>query len=90
VKIDRRIQAAHGIRFSISGGDGEIARAYLYVMRNDLHDAPFGLLEDVYVDESQRGGGLGTTLVQEVIAAGAGGGVLQTHRHKPDITSEGP
>jgi GNAT superfamily N-acetyltransferase len=69
VKIDRRIQTAHGIRFSISGGDGEIARAYLYVMRNDLHGAPFGLLEDVYVDESQRGGGLATRLVQEVIAA---------------------
>ena len=69
MKIDRRIQTAHGIRFSISGGDGEIARAYLYVMRNDFHDAPFGLLEDVYVDESQRGGGLGTRLVQEVIAA---------------------
>src|SRR5437660_1168017 len=69
VKVDRRIQTAHGIRFSISGGEGEIARAYLYVMRNDLHDAPFGLLEDVYVDESQRGGGLATRLVQEVIAA---------------------
>ena len=38
-------------------------------MTNDLHAAPFGLLEDVFVDESQRGSGLGTKLVQEVIAA---------------------
>lgn len=69
MKVDRQDQTARGIRFSISGDGREIARAYLYVMTNDLHDAPFGFLEDVFVDESQRGGGLGTALVREVIAA---------------------
>jgi GNAT superfamily N-acetyltransferase len=69
MKVDRQDRAARGIRFSISGEGREIARAYLYVMTNDLHKAPFGLLEDVYVDESQRGSGLGTTLVKEAIAA---------------------
>jgi GNAT superfamily N-acetyltransferase len=38
-------------------------------MTNDLHAQPFGLLEDLFVDESQRGSGLGTALVREVIAA---------------------
>jgi GNAT superfamily N-acetyltransferase len=69
MEVDRQTQPAQGIRFSISGSDGEIARAYLYVMTNDLHDAPFGLLEDVFVHESQRGSGVGTALVHEVIAA---------------------
>lgn len=69
MKVDRRTQPAHGIRFAISTDVGEVARAYLYVMSNDLHRAPFGLLEDVFVAESQRGGGLGTQLVREVIAA---------------------
>jgi GNAT superfamily N-acetyltransferase len=69
MKVDRQDRTAKGIRFSIQGSGGEVARAYLYLMTNDLHDAPFGLLEDVYVDESERGGGLGTTLVNEVIAA---------------------
>jgi len=69
MKVDRQFYTAQGIRFSISDGGKEIARAYVYLMRNDLHTAPFGLLEDVYVDESQRGGGLGTSLVQEAIAA---------------------
>jgi hypothetical protein len=46
VKVDRQIRPAHGIRFSISGAYGEVARAYLQVMRNDLHEEPFGLLEE--------------------------------------------
>ena len=66
--IVRDERAARGIRFSIAGPDGEVARAYLYLMTNDLHDAPFGLLEDVFVAESERGRGLGTALVNEVIA----------------------
>jgi GNAT superfamily N-acetyltransferase len=74
LKIDSRNQPAHGIRFSISAGDDEVARAYLYVMTNDLHDAPFGLVEDVFVAESQRGNGLGTALLREVIAAARAAG----------------
>lgn len=67
--VHREERTARGIRFSIAGADGEVARAYLYIMTNDLHDAPFGLLEDVFVAESERGSGLGTALVAEVIAA---------------------
>ncbi len=56
MKIDRRIQTAHGIRFSISGGDGEIARAYLYVMRNDFHDAPFARLVQEVIAAAREAG----------------------------------
>ncbi|HEY3517041.1 MAG TPA: hypothetical protein VGL98_08330 [Gammaproteobacteria bacterium] len=41
-RIDREERPARGIRFSIAGPEGEVARAYLYVMTNDLHAAPFG------------------------------------------------
>ena len=67
--VDREKVAAQGIRFSASAGGAEVARAYLYLMHNDLHQEPFGLMEDVFVDESQRGGGLGTQLVNEIVAA---------------------
>jgi GNAT superfamily N-acetyltransferase len=73
-EIRRQERPARGIRFAIDGADGEVARAYLYVMTNDLHEAPFGLLEDVFVAESERGNGLGTTLVEEVIAAARAAG----------------
>ena len=68
-EIAREERPARGVRFSIRNGDREVARAYLYVMANDLHEEPFGLLEDVFVAESERGGGLGTALVNEVIRA---------------------
>jgi GNAT superfamily N-acetyltransferase len=69
MNVTRKKLAAEGIRFSVSVDDVEVARAYLYLMHNDLHGEPFGLMEDVFVDESQRGEGLGTRLVNEVIAA---------------------
>ena len=68
-EITRKEQPARGLRFAIERGGNEIARAYLYIMTNDLHEAPFGLLEDVFVAESERGGGLGSALVEEVVAA---------------------
>lgn len=49
-------------------GTGKVVgRAYLYILRNDLHDQPFGFLEDVYVDPDFRGQGLASHLVNVVI-----------------------
>ncbi|MDO8667719.1 MAG: GNAT family N-acetyltransferase [bacterium] len=57
---------AGGIKFFIEQDGKEAARAYLYVLKNDLHEEPFGFLEDVFVDESLRGQGLGTKLLKEI------------------------
>lgn len=58
----------HGIKLFICDNDNkEIARAHLYIMYNDLHDRPFGFMEDVYVNESLRGQGTGTELVNKII-----------------------
>lgn len=49
--------------------DGAIlGSAYLYIMFNDLHDEPFGFMENVFVQEGSRGKGTGTKLVEAVIA----------------------
>jgi GNAT superfamily N-acetyltransferase len=50
--------------------DGEkvVGRAYVYVIFNDLHEAPYGLLEDVFVNESYRGRGVGGKLLEKAIA----------------------
>jgi GNAT superfamily N-acetyltransferase len=57
-----------GIKFFINDSTGkEIARAYLYVLKNDLHQKPFGFMEDVFIDESLRGQGFGTKIVNQLI-----------------------
>lgn len=37
-------------------------------MNNNLKKGPFGLLEDVFVDEELRGQGIGTKIINDVIA----------------------
>jgi GNAT superfamily N-acetyltransferase len=67
VTVTESRREAQGIRFGITDRSVEVGRAFLYVMHNDLHSAPFGLLEDVFVDEAHRGLGFGTMLVERVI-----------------------
>ncbi len=57
-----------GIRFAFQDENGkEIARATLFVLFNDLHKEPFGLLEDLFVDENHRGKGIATSLIHHII-----------------------
>ena len=58
---------ATGTKFSMVQNGKEVARAYLYLLSNDLHKRPFGFMEDVFVDEALRGQGIGTELVKKVI-----------------------
>jgi GNAT superfamily N-acetyltransferase len=44
-----------------------IGRALLFLIYNDLYPKPYGLLEDVFVEEKYRGKGIGKELVQRVI-----------------------
>ena len=57
---------ATGVRFSITKSGKEVGRAYLYLLNNDLHKQPFGLLEDVFVDGEYRGTGIAKELLNAV------------------------
>lgn len=67
----------------------EVGRVYLYLLYNDLHKEPFGFLEDVFVDESQRNKGLGSQLVQmavdEAKAQGCYKLVATSRSSKPEL-----
>lgn len=65
--IKKRLVKGDGVRFSAQINGREIGRAYLYILFNDLHSKPFGLLEDVFVEEGFRGKGIGTSLTKAVI-----------------------
>ncbi len=66
-KIQKKAIASKGVKFEIKDGKKVVGRAFLYLLYNGLHKEPFGLLEDVFVDESLRGQGFGTKLIEAVI-----------------------
>lgn len=67
MEIKQKEIGSSGIKFFFEKDGKEIARAYLFMMHNDLHKRPFGLLEDVFVEEEYRGQGIGTQLVKAVL-----------------------
>lgn len=67
MEIKQKKVTAEGIKFYIEDQGKEIARAYLYIMKNDQRPEPFGFMEDVWVDENYRGQGLATKLISEFI-----------------------
>ena len=76
---------AHGHRISVQKEEEEVARAYLWVLSNDLHEEPFGLMEDVFVSDEHQGKGIGSSLVREVIALARREGcykLIATSRHE--------
>jgi len=54
-------------RFSIEEDDKEVARGYLFIITNDQEKGPYGLMEDVFVDDSKRGQGYGTKILNKLI-----------------------
>lgn len=64
IKIDK---PTTGIKISAQEDGKEVGRAWLYLIYNGLHNQPYGLLEDVFVDESRRGKGIGNELLKQII-----------------------
>lgn len=88
MKIEKEIKKdCYAVKITAKDSGKEVGRAYLYLIYNDLHKEPYGLLEDVFVDESQRGNGLGTKLVGEIVAEAKACGcykLIATSRHSRD------
>jgi len=56
-----------GFKILILEKNKEIARAFLYILTNDLHKKPFGLVEDVFVKENYRNKGYGAKIMKVLI-----------------------
>lgn len=65
--ITHRARRATGVTLHYVRRGRTLGRATLFVLENDLHESPFGLLEDVFVDPSMRSRGIGAKLVQAVM-----------------------
>ena len=65
--IQKQTISVSGIKLFIEDDGKEVARAFLYLLKNDLHEEPFGFMEDVFVEENFSSQGLGTKIVEELI-----------------------
>jgi GNAT superfamily N-acetyltransferase len=80
---------ARSIRICLDENGEEIGHAFLVLGWNDLHDAPWGLMDDVWIEEAHRGQGYGNELVQAVIDKARQEGCYKllatTRNSKPEV-----
>lgn len=55
------------IRYSVTIDDVEVGWVFLFLIQNDRHKEPYGLLENLYVDQDFRGCGVARLLIRKVI-----------------------
>ncbi len=65
-KIEKK---AYAIKIYFEDTQKKVGRVTLYVLYNELHEQPFGYMEDLFVDEEFRGQGVGQKLVEALVAA---------------------
>lgn len=58
----------YSIKIEATENDQILGWAYLYVIFQDRHKEPYGLMENVYIEEEYRSKGIGTKLVEVLIA----------------------
>lgn len=68
MRVVKSKKSSLAVKFEIKNGKETLGRAYLYIIKNDLHKNPYGLLEDLFVEEQYRRQGLGKKLLFAVIA----------------------
>lgn len=87
--IEKQQITASGIKILAKEGDRVIGRAYLYILKNDLHEAPFGLMEDVFVEQAHRKQGVGKKLVEAVMIEAKNRGcyklICTSRESKPEV-----
>jgi len=67
--IKAKKHQSEAIKFTYILDNEEVGRAFLYLIKNDLNPRPYGLLEDVFVNEKFRHNGYGKEIIRAVIDA---------------------
>ncbi|PIN74897.1 GNAT family N-acetyltransferase [Candidatus Woesearchaeota archaeon CG10_big_fil_rev_8_21_14_0_10_36_11] len=66
IKKERK-DNSYSIRIAAVKDKKEVGSVYLYIISNDFHEEPYGIMEYLIVDEKYRGQGIGTELIRLII-----------------------
>ncbi len=55
------------VKFTAEENGRVVGRAFLYIIKNDLHPEPYGFMEDLFVEEEFRKQGIGGKLVAAIV-----------------------
>ncbi len=83
--------AGEGVKLALSKAGKEIARVRLFFIENELHDQPYALIEDLFVQEEFRGQSLGSRLMRAAIEEAKKNGcykILATSRNEREKVHE--
>lgn len=61
------VKKPYAVKWEVRERGKKIAWAYLYLIFQDRHREPYGLMENVYVGKEYRDRGIGTLLVRAII-----------------------
>ena len=67
--LQTKEQSGRAKKITLSNRGKEIGRVWIYFIHNDLHQRPYALIEDLFVQKTHRSKGFGRTLVQAAVAA---------------------
>jgi GNAT superfamily N-acetyltransferase len=58
---------SYAVKITAEENAKAVGWAYLYIIFQDRHEEPYGLVENVYVEEEYRSRGVGTKLMEAII-----------------------
>lgn len=68
MEIQRENLSSNHLKLTLNNDGEEIARIFIYLIENELHDKPYAYFEDVFVKEKYRNQGNGKIIVKAAIA----------------------
>ncbi len=78
------LRDSYAVKITATEGDKVLGWGFLYVIYNDRHPEPYGLIENVYVEQEYRSQGLGTKILKDALQEAKDRGcykVLMQSRH---------
>lgn len=65
--LKKKRSDTYSIHFKVERDQKLVGWAFLIIIKNDRHEEPYGIMENVYVEKEYRGQGIGSALVKQVI-----------------------